>query len=76
MLACISAASLQYDLECARQESGAPEYGLFEAYDPYDLAAWSAAVRAIERDFERFIVAGGGRIKRFASFEEFESAMD
>lgn len=76
LLACISAASLQYELDCAHAESGARRYSLFDAYDPTELESWSMAVRAVERDFERFIVEGGGHIRRFGTFEEFAAAMD
>lgn len=74
LLGCISAVCLQYELDCAHAEHGAPRYRLFDEYDIDELAVWSAAVQAIERDFERFIAAGGGRIERFGTFDEFARA--
>lgn len=76
MLACISAVCLQYELDCAHAEYGAHRYGLFEAYAPDNLTAWSGAVQTIERDFERFITAGGGRIRQYRTFDEFASGIE
>lgn len=74
VLAFLSAACLQGELAEAAGYEGVPCLDILSAYDYDDLSKLAEATEKAEAEFVRFIEAGGGRIKRYASFEEFERA--
>ncbi len=74
VLAYLSAVCLQDDLDYAHKELGAKKYDLFREFDYRNLKGMGTDTKIIEDDFVEFIMNGGGKIKRFASFEEFEQA--
>lgn len=74
VLAFLSATCLQGELAEAAGYEGMPCLDILSAYDYNDLSKLAEATEKAEAEFVRFIEAGGGRIKRYASFEEFERA--
>lgn len=76
ILAYLSAACLQEELDYAHRRLGAKHYDLIHRFDYRNLEKLSGDAQMIEKDFVDFITAGGGIIKKFESFEEFEQAMN
>lgn len=74
ILAFLSAACLQRELDDAHTDCGAASYDILSSYDHQDLRGLCRATHQAEDDFVTFIADGGGMIKRYASFEEFELA--
>lgn len=74
VLAFLSAVCLQRDLLDAAAEQGLQAFDILSAYHYTDLGILTDAVRAAERRLVRLIEDGGGNIKRYANFEEFEQA--
>lgn len=75
VLAYLSAVCLQEDLDYAHNQLGAGSYDLLQSFDYSNLETLSITIKTVEKDFVDFIISGGGRIKRFDSFEEFEQAI-
>lgn len=73
ILAFLSAVCLQRELDDAR-EAGCPVYELLDDFDYKELSKLSETTRRVESDFVRLIAEHGGYIKRYDSFEQFESA--
>ena len=73
ILAFLSAVCLQRELDDAR-EAGGPVYELLSNFNYKELNKLSETTRRIENDLVQLITDHGGYIKRFDSFEQFESA--
>ena len=73
-LAFLSGVCLQRELDELAASYAVPAYALLEAYHWADLTPLVQTADRIERDLVDRIVRSGGRIKRFASFPEFERA--
>ncbi len=73
-LAFLSGVCLQRELDELAASYAVPAYALLEAYHWADLTPLVETADRIERDLVDRIVRSGGRIKRFASFPEFERA--
>ena len=66
-----AAGGLQYELdEC--MAFGIPAYPLLDDFNHRELPAFAEHTRRIEAQLVRFIENGGTRLKRYASFGEFE----
>lgn len=74
ILAFLTGACLQGELESLTAEYELPSFPVLDAYCCHDLEPLVKAADAVERDLVERIEACGGHIKRFATFEEFESA--
>lgn len=74
VLAFLSAVCLQYELEEASQENGLPDYDILSSYAYDNLPHLAERTKQVEEQFVRTIEEGGGRIRRFANFEELERA--
>lgn len=73
ILAFLSAVCLQRELDDAK-EAGCPFYELLSNFNYKELCKLSETTRSVERDFVQLITDHGGYIKRYDSFEQFESA--
>ena len=74
VLAFLSAVCLQYELQEASQENGLPDYDILSSYTYDNLPRLAERTKQVEEQFVRMIEEGGGRIRRFADFEELERA--
>jgi len=74
ILAFLSAVCLQRELDDAYIDCGANPYDILSSYDYEDLQGLCLATHQVEDNLVKFIVDGGGMIKKYASFEEFEMA--
>lgn len=74
ILAFLTGACLQEELESLTAEYELPFFSVLDAYCCDDLGPLVRAADAVERDLAGRIEVCGGHIKRFATFEEFESA--
>lgn len=72
VLAYLSAVCLQEELDYAHGQLGAGQYDLLQSFHYNDLERLESNTKVIENDFVQFIVDGGGAIKKYDSFEEFE----
>lgn len=70
----MTGACLQEELESLTAEYELPFFSVLDAYCCDDLGPLVRAADAVERDLAGRIEVCGGHIKRFATFEEFESA--
>lgn len=73
ILAFLSAVCLQRDLDDAKA-AGCPVYELLNDFNYKELDKLSETTRRVERDFVQLITDNGGQIKKYDSFEQFESA--
>lgn len=73
ILAFLSAVCLQRDLDDAKK-SGCPAYELLSNFNYKELYKFSETTRKIESDLVQLITDNGGHIKKYNSFEQFESA--
>lgn len=72
ILAFISAVCLQHELDNAHKYAGTAVYDLMSCFDYRNLGALHDAAANAENSFVAFIENGGGKIKRFDGFEDFE----
>lgn len=72
-LAFLSAVCLQNELDDA-MECGGKKYNLLDSYSHTELSRLADRTKEIETDYVQRVLEGGGRIKRFDSFEEFLKA--
>ncbi|MCH5194112.1 MAG: nucleotidyltransferase domain-containing protein [Oscillospiraceae bacterium] len=72
-LAFLSAVCLQNELDDA-MACGGKKYDLLDAYSHTELNRLSDRAKEIEADYVQRVLDGGGKIKRFDSFEEFLKA--
>lgn len=73
ILAFLSAVCLQRELDDA-QKAGCPAYELLNDFNYKELGKLSETTRRAENDFVQLITDNGGNIRKFDSFEQFESA--
>lgn len=73
ILAFLSAVCIQQDLDDAK-EAGCPDYDLLSNFNYKELCSLSETTQKIERDLVQLITDNGGYIRKFDSFEQFESA--
>lgn len=71
ILAFLSAVCLQSDLDEAF-EFGCPVYDLLSHYNYNNLGMFAKVTKNVENDFTKFILNGGGNIKKYNDFEEFK----
>lgn len=71
-MAYLSAVCLQRELDDVHRELGSKAYDILSSYDWEELQKINEAVKAVEEDLVKFITGGGGVIKRYRTFEEFE----
>lgn len=74
ILAFLSAVCLQHTLSQAQQECDMPYYDILSAYHYDDLTSLASLTKRVEDDLVEMIVDGGGNIKRYANYDDFESA--
>ncbi|MCH5350209.1 MAG: nucleotidyltransferase domain-containing protein [Oscillospiraceae bacterium] len=72
-LAFLSAVCLQNELDDA-MECGGKKYNLLDAYSHTELIRLADRAKEIETDYVQMVLDGGGKIKRFDSFEDFVKA--
>ena len=72
-LAFLSAVCLQNELDDA-MECGGKKYNLLDAYSHMELSRLVDKTKEIETDYVQRVLDGGGKIKRFDSFEDFVKA--
>ena len=70
ILAFISGVCLQHELDEA-MENGCPAYDLVGGFNWKRLDEFAVHAKDIEQDFVRIIEKNGGKIKRYADFDEF-----
>lgn len=73
LLAFLSAVCLQNELDDA-MECGGKKYNLLDAYSYTELKCLAGRTKEIEMDYVQRVLDGGGKIKRFDSFEDFVKA--
>ncbi len=73
IVAFLSAVCLQRELDDAK-EAGCPVYELLNDFNYNELDKLSETIRRVESDFVQLITDHGGCIKKYDSFEQFESA--
>lgn len=74
VLAFLSAACLQNTLTEATQRNNIPDYDILSYYRYDDLTLLASLTKKAEDDLVQFIIHGGGNIKRFSNYEDFEAA--
>lgn len=74
ILAFLSAVCLQNVLTEVLEQEGIPCYDVLSSYDCRDLTPLAAAARRAENELVQIIENGGGKIKSFDTFEDFERA--
>lgn len=72
ILAFLFVVFLQRDLDDAK-EAGCPVYELLSNFNYKELCKFSETTRKVESDLVQLITEHGGHIKKYDSFERFES---
>lgn len=75
VLGFLSAACLQRELKEASQENNVPYYDIMGAFCYDNLFLLAEKTKKIEAHFVQMIMNGGGNIKRFSDFEDFEKTI-
>lgn len=76
ILAFLSAVCLQNEFNELSQEQGIPHYDILSSYHYDNLSVLEKNVQEIEKDFIRLITDGGGTIKVFSNYEDFEERIE
>lgn len=74
VLAFLSAVCLQNDLDELCKENNLKKYCLLNYYDSDNLSLLAVRTKDIENNFVDIIINGGGNIKNYSTFEDFQGA--
>lgn len=75
VLAFLSAACLQHGLKEVYKENNIPYYDIIGAFCYDNLSLLAERARKVEAHFVQTLINGGGNIKRFSDFEDFEKTI-